>query len=63
MYIRLGHISEVEISILSKYQLLGGNKIGKLKFYEHYVYGKQESTLCLLNHIHQYTSNLFAYLI
>ena len=37
----LGHISEAGMSILSKRGLLGDDKIEKLDFCEHCVYGKQ----------------------
>ena len=37
----LGHTSEIGMSILSKHGLLGDDKIGKLDFCEHYIYGKQ----------------------
>ena len=38
---RLGHMSEVGMSILSKQGLLNGQKIGKLDFCEHCTLGKQ----------------------
>ena len=38
---RLGHMSETGMSILSQCGLLGDHKIGKLGFYEYCVYGKQ----------------------
>ena len=37
----LGHMSEVGMSILSKQGLLHGQKIGKLDFCEHCIFGKQ----------------------
>ena len=40
-HMRLGHMSEAGLSILSKRGLLNGRKIGKLDFCEHYVFGKQ----------------------
>ncbi|GAV69795.1 gag_pre-integrs domain-containing protein [Cephalotus follicularis] len=40
-HIRLGHMSERELQIMSKKGLLAGAKLGKLDFCEHYVYGKQ----------------------
>uniref|UniRef100_A0A2N9IN85 Integrase catalytic domain-containing protein n=1 Tax=Fagus sylvatica TaxID=28930 RepID=A0A2N9IN85_FAGSY len=40
-HMRLGHMSEVGMSILSKQGLLNGQKIGKLDFCEHCVLGKQ----------------------
>ena len=38
---RLWHMSEAGMSILSKWGLLNGQKIGKLDFCEHCVFGKQ----------------------
>ncbi|GAV69956.1 gag_pre-integrs domain-containing protein [Cephalotus follicularis] len=40
-HIRLGHMSERGLQILSKKGLLAGVKSGKLDFCEHCVYGKQ----------------------
>lgn len=40
-HMHLDYMSEVGMSLLSKQDLLYGQKIGKLDFYEHYVYGKQ----------------------
>jgi len=39
-HMRLGHMSEAGMSILSKRGLLNGQKIGKLDFCEHCVFGK-----------------------
>ena len=39
---RLGHMSEIGLAELSKRGLLGGHSIGKLKFYEHCVFGKHK---------------------
>ena len=39
---RLGHMSENGMVELSKRGLLNGQSICKLKFYEHYVFGKQK---------------------
>ncbi|KAK3038197.1 hypothetical protein RJ639_030304 [Escallonia herrerae] len=38
---RLGHMSERGMDVLSKQGLLGSKKIGKLDFYKHCVFGKQ----------------------
>ncbi|KAK2987349.1 hypothetical protein RJ640_023650 [Escallonia rubra] len=40
-HMRLGHMSEMDIYVLSKQDLLGSKKIGKLDFCEHCVFGKQ----------------------
>ncbi|KAK2985903.1 hypothetical protein RJ640_008119 [Escallonia rubra] len=40
-HIRLGHMSERGMDVLSKQGLLGSKKIGKLDFREHCVFGKQ----------------------
>ena len=40
-HMRLGHMSEACMSLLSKRGLLNGQKIGKLDFCEHCVFGKQ----------------------
>ncbi|GAV82842.1 gag_pre-integrs domain-containing protein [Cephalotus follicularis] len=40
-HMRLGHMSEIWLQILSKKGLLTGVKSGKLDFCEHCVYGKQ----------------------
>jgi len=37
---RLGHMSERGLHVLSKQDLLCGQKTGKLNFCEHYVFGK-----------------------
>ncbi|KAK3035421.1 hypothetical protein RJ639_032949 [Escallonia herrerae] len=37
----LGHMSKRGMDVLSKQDLLGSKKIGKLNFYEHCVFGKQ----------------------
>jgi len=39
-HMHLGHMSEARMTILSKHGFLV-NKVGKLDFCEHYVYGKQ----------------------
>lgn len=41
-HMRLGHMSEKDLSILSKRGLLDGQSTGKMKFCEHYVFGKQK---------------------
>ncbi|KAG8500580.1 hypothetical protein CXB51_002706 [Gossypium anomalum] len=41
-HMRLGHMSENDMSELSKRGLLDGQRICKLKFYEHCVFGKQK---------------------
>ena len=38
---QLGHMNEASMSILSKQGLLPGQKIGKLDFCEHCIFGKQ----------------------
>lgn len=38
---RFGHMGESGKRILSKHDLLGGDKIAKLDFCEHWVYEKQ----------------------
>ena len=40
-HMRLGHMSERSLSVLSKQGLLCGQCTGKLDFYEHWVFGKQ----------------------
>ncbi|KAK3012115.1 hypothetical protein RJ639_010588 [Escallonia herrerae] len=40
-HMRLGHMSERGVDVLSKQGLLGSKKIGKLDFCEHCVFGKQ----------------------
>jgi len=40
-HMRLGHMSERELHVLSKQGLLCGQKTGKLDFCEHCVFGKQ----------------------
>jgi len=40
-HMRLGHMSERGLHVLSKQDLLCGQKIGKFDFYEHCVFGKQ----------------------
>ena len=40
-HIRLGHMSEHGMEVLSKRGLLDGHSISKLKFCEHCVFGKQ----------------------
>ncbi|KAK3042130.1 hypothetical protein RJ639_001832 [Escallonia herrerae] len=40
-HMRLGHMSERGMDVLSKHGLLGSNKIGKLNFCEHCAFGKQ----------------------
>ena len=40
-HIRLGHMSEIGMTILSKHGLLDGLKIRKIDFYKHCVDGKQ----------------------
>ncbi|KAK2992378.1 hypothetical protein RJ640_018297 [Escallonia rubra] len=40
-HMRLGHMSERGMDVLSKQGLLGSKKIRKLDFYEHCVFGKQ----------------------
>jgi len=39
-HMRLGHVSEKGLIELAKHELLCGDKMEKLKFYEHCVYGK-----------------------
>jgi len=40
-HMRLGHMSERGLHVLSKKDLLCGQKIGKLDLYEHCIFGKQ----------------------
>lgn len=42
-HMRLGHVSEKGLVELGKQNLLGGDKVEKLKFYETYVFGKSYS--------------------
>lgn len=40
-HMRLGHVSEKGMLILSKQGLLGGHKVAELGFCEHIIFGKQ----------------------
>ena len=60
---RLGHMSERGLTILSKRDFLDGQKTEKLDFCEHCVFGKQcrvkfsidvRRTKCTLDYIHSY---------
>ena len=58
---RLRHVTERGLNELSKQGLLNGEKIGKLPFYENYIFGQAtrlkfiksvHSTIGILNYIH-----------